>query len=118
MKTVYLALPYSHEDERVRESRFIAANMAAAKLYESGYNVFSPISHSHPISIFMDNSNDSSFWTSVDEFWQSRCDYLFILALPGWDESIGIKKEINTADKNGQKIFFIDPGTGEVSDEV
>ena len=121
MKTVYLGIPYSHTDAYVRHCRFHAANRAAARLYEMGYNVLSPISHSHPISLYMQNSNDSDFWTSVDDYWQRQCDELIILTLDGWRESVGLKKEINLALQFGQKVFFMDYDTMEISnfsDEV
>ena len=42
---VYLAVPYSHPDTAIRELRFYEANVAAAKLMQVGWLVFSPISH-------------------------------------------------------------------------
>jgi len=80
-----------------------------------GYNVFSPISHSHPISLYMDNSLDSEFWTSVDEHWQKKCDKLILLTLPGWKESVGLKKEYLIAIEIGQPILFMDPMTYETT---
>jgi len=121
MKTCYLGLPYSHPSRKVRWRRFNAANRAAAHLFSLGYNCLSPISHSHPISLHMDNSQDSEFWTAVDEYWQRQCDELIILTLDGWRESVGLKKEINLALQFGQKVFFMDYDTMEISnfyDEV
>jgi hypothetical protein len=46
----YLACPYSHQDSWRRIARFRAANKAAAELLLAGVNVYSPISHSHPLT--------------------------------------------------------------------
>lgn len=46
----YLACPYSHPDRDVRQRRFDQVNAAAAWLILNEQMVFSPISHSHPIS--------------------------------------------------------------------
>ena len=118
MKTVYLGIPYSHTDAYVRHCRFHAANRAAARLYEMGYNVLSPISHSHPISLYMQNSNDSDFWTSVDDYWQRQCDQLIILTMTGWQESKGLGREIDLAVSIGQQVFFMDPFTHELEGPI
>lgn len=46
----YLAIPYSHPNSLVRHFRFQQANIAAAALLNAGEQVFSSISHSHPIA--------------------------------------------------------------------
>ena len=61
-KKIYLAIPYSDPDPEVRKGRFELVNRMAVELLEEGFNIWSPISHSHPISLYMDNSNDSDFW--------------------------------------------------------
>ena len=114
MITVYLGLPYSHPQKKVMKSRFNAANKAAAHLIKNGFNCLSPISHSHPISQHLNNSDDSAFWTAVDEYWQRQCDQLIILTIPGWRESLGLKKEIKLAMEIGQKVFFMDPDSYEI----
>ena len=48
---IYLACPYSHPDNNVREHRFKMANRAAAKLMGEGHIIYSPISHTHPIAV-------------------------------------------------------------------
>ena len=118
MKTCYLGLPYSSPSRRVRWKRFNEANKAAAHLFSIGYNVLSPISHSHPISLYMDNSQDSEFWTTVDEYWQRQCDELIVLTLDGWRDSVGLEKEINLAMSIGQKVFFMEPETHEITDVI
>ena len=40
---VYIALPYSHEDQRVQKWRYQRACRAAAKLVEGGIAVYSPL---------------------------------------------------------------------------
>jgi hypothetical protein len=57
----------------------------------------------------MDNSNDSAFWVSVDEYWQRHCDVLFVLKIEGWDKSAGARREMDLAEKIGQPMFFLNP---------
>lgn len=47
---VYLATPYTHDDEAVEEERFERVSIIAGHLMNQGYIVYSPISHNHPIA--------------------------------------------------------------------
>ena len=97
---IYICSPYSHPDPAVREERFNAVCKYAAKLMVKGHNVFSPISHSHPISLHMDNSLDHDFWLKQDlSFLERWADEVWILMLPGWLESKGIALEMETAER-------------------
>lgn len=111
MVKIYLACPYTHDDTDVMEQRFEDANKAAAYFLKLGFNVLSPISHSHPISQYMGNSQDSKFWCDVDEEWQRHCDALYVLKVDGWDKSSGVRREIDLALTTGQPIVWVDPNT-------
>lgn len=95
----YLASPYSHEDPAVRESRFHAACRKAAELMLAGDVVFAPIAHSHPISeqMPMGKATDHELWMSQDLPILRRCDRLLVLMLPGWDQSRGVREEMEVA---------------------
>lgn len=104
-KRIYLASPYSSQDSAVRQDRYEEACKKAAELMSQGYNVFSPIAHSHPISQHIGNGLDHDFWLSQDlSFLESWADEMWVLMLPGWEESIGIWKEVNFATEKGIKI--------------
>ena len=80
---IYLACPYWHEDKKIRRSRFQSANIAAAELMEDGYVVFSPLSHSVPISKYT-GDQDHNFWMRQDLPMLELCDEMWILPLDGW----------------------------------
>ena len=94
--TVYLAAPYSHADPRVRAERFEAANRAAAALMRAGFNVCSPISHSHPISQ-CGVPGDWSRWELLDRWMLRHCDEVVVLTLDGWEASKGVQAELAIA---------------------
>ena len=104
MKKIYLAIPYSHSFEYMRELRFEIANQEAARLMAEGYIVFSPISHSHPIAVQCNLPKDYEFWKQFDEAFIDWCDELHIVCAPGWKESRGVAREIKYAKKQGKVI--------------
>jgi len=65
---IYLACPYSHPLEGVREARFRAANVVAANLMAEGHVVYSAISMSHPIAVENNLGLDWDFWRPNDVY--------------------------------------------------
>jgi nucleoside 2-deoxyribosyltransferase len=106
---VYLACPYSHptckEWERVR---FDLANIAAMTLINAGYIVFSPISHSHPVSSTQPAERNSYvLWLGQDVHFMEWADKCVVLTLPGWLDSHGVKWEIEWFTKNQKPIDYV-----------
>jgi nucleoside 2-deoxyribosyltransferase len=99
---VYLASPYSHEDEAIREMRFNAVALATAYMMDIGYVVYSPIVHSHVVAEYLDNALDHQFWLTQDASHISTCNKLVVYKLEGWKKSFGVTWEIGFA--NGLNI--------------
>jgi len=98
MIKVYLACPYFHKDENIRNERFEEVCRKAGELMEMGYVVFSPISHNHPIKKFIKSDNDNwQFWKKQDFRFIEWCDEFHILCLDGWKESNGVNSELDFA---------------------
>ena len=107
-KLVYLATPYSHADEEVKERRFKEASAMAAQLMEAGYLVFCPIAHSHPIEYYgMPDLKSGDWWLRQDFAILKHCDILMVYEMPGWNISYGVKKEIEFAKEHGIPIKYI-----------
>ena len=113
---VYLACPYSHPDRKVREQRFVAANIAAALLMtDRGEAVFSPISHTHPIAKDGALPLGWEFWSWYDRAVLSVCHKVYVLQLPGWQQSCGVAAETAIATEMGLPIEYLGrPWIGDV----
>jgi len=109
-KLVYLAIPYTWN----KKVSFEIANKVSAILMESGYNVFSPISHSHNIDYYISIKTDFNFWMEQDLCILDKCDKLVVVRINGayGDELIknspGCQKEINLAKKLNLPIETLD----------
>jgi nucleoside 2-deoxyribosyltransferase len=104
---IYLASPYSHPDLLVREARFAAACLATAELVRAGRPVFSPIVQSHPLAQ-LGLPTDWSFWKRIDEACLRRCDAVFVLTIDGWQQSVGVRAEIEIATAQGKPVHYLE----------
>lgn len=109
----YLASPYSHADYEVEEERYKAVTRAAAWLIkEKGWNVFSPITHSHPLRILGGLKGNFDFWKRFDTEYLSVARRLVVLQIPGWEESVGVTAEIDIATAQGTEVLFMQEAFG------
>lgn len=116
MRKIYLASPYSHPSPCVRINRWNAVCRAAGELMNAGNIVFSPIAHSHPIAVQCDLPTGWDFWHAFDRAFIEWADAVVVLQLPGWENSVGIKAEIEIAAEIGKPVEFMAPvKAGEVA---
>lgn len=111
MKTVYIASPFTHEDPNVQEDRFFDVTCVAADLTEKfGYAFILPITQSHMMSKAnpkLDGKFD--FWEKIDLTFVSKSDEVWVVMLDGWENSVGVSREIEFAKSNNIPVRYIDP---------
>ena len=91
---LYLACPYSHDDESVRRRRYHLACRAAAKLMQSGIVVFSPLANSVPAVEFGGLELNHHGFMQLDLAILRRCDEMLVITLDGWQKSLGVQQEL------------------------
>lgn len=107
---IYLASPYSHPDESVRQERFKLACMAAAALLRRGHRVFCPIAHSHPIAVIGGiDPLDYPLWARQDAGFLREARALVVLTIDGWRESRGVSEELAYARQRNKPIGYMSP---------
>lgn len=107
---VYVAGPYSHFDDDIRQQRYHRLTDYASFLTLEGFCVFSPITHSHPMSYCgLDGGYD--YWQSIDRRIILGCSELHVVTMTGWAESKGVNDEIYWATINNVPITLINPET-------
>ncbi len=105
---IYLAVPYSDPNPKLRAFRFEQVNYVAGKMMSAGELVLSPISHSHPIALAVDLPKEWQFWEKTCKAWMSVCYKLVVLRLPGWEKPVGVTAEIKLAKELGLTIDYVD----------
>lgn len=96
MKKVYIAIPYTG----MELSSYRQANLAAVMAMRMGYNPYSPISHSHPLTLH-GAPGDWDFWHRIDTDWLEVCQELWVIVPREGAEwvhnSKGVMAEMNYA---------------------
>lgn len=106
---VYVATPYS-KFERGIDAAFLEACRLTAELVKLGIAAYSPIAHSHPVAIHGGiDPYDYKVWLPLNAAMIPRCDALCVMTMDGWDQSYGVKLEIQTFKDLGKPVYFLSP---------
>lgn len=105
----YLASPYTR-DTRSLVAAFQDICRIAARLHSAGIYCYSPIAHLHSFAVYgeLDPLN-LTLWLPHNQMMMDRCDCLIVAQMPGWDESDGIKGEVEYFEKVKKPIFDLEP---------
>ena len=108
---VYLATPYGWGNNKGLIAKIVhwwrnrKVTKVAAYWIGKGYNVFSPITLTHPISKFV--TLEHAEWLACDFQWIDACDELWVLCQPGWQKSDGVRQEVVYARDNDKEVVFL-----------
>lgn len=106
---IYLASPYSDPDPEVRAQRYLTVREETARLMREGVHVFAPIVYGHPL-VEAGAPDDREFWMAFDEAMIAKCHELWVLEVPGWEQSVGVVQEIRWAYRFDIPIRFLTRG--------
>lgn len=112
---VYLASPYTSKDPNATNSELVQAHRAeqvsavAAALSVHGINIYCPIAHGHAMNRYASIGPGWKYWEKLGLRMLKCCDQLWVLMLPGWEDSEGVKAEIAEAERLGIPVAYINP---------
>ena len=110
---IYLASPYTLNgtaDETEMQKRYEQVTRCAHMLMAMGMNVFSPITHSHAVqSVRWPLSINTGEWLQIDFAYLRHAHGMAVLMLDGWQNSIGVTREIEFCRKHYIPIMFLQP---------
>lgn len=104
MKKVYIAIPYTGNEEE----SFKLANKAAGDVISEGNIPFSPISMTHPIAIECDIKGNWEVWEEIDYSFLDWCDEVLVINYDNemTENSVGVQAEIAYAKKIGKDVKY------------
>ncbi len=116
-KMIYICSPYSGKSKYkfvnyfIRLFRFRKITKIIGQLQDLyPYAFIGPITQSHLTAKYMKNQGTSfKSWELRDLTYIHHCNEVWVIMLPGWDESKGILEELNYSIKHCIKVKHIDP---------
>lgn len=103
---IYLASPYTSTQSVVMEYRFQVVENYACQMIKDGLTVFSPIMHWHTAAQIYGLPKDFVFWRDYSLSMLSKADQVVVLMIDGWEESKGVKAEIEYAQANNIPVRY------------
>jgi hypothetical protein len=108
LELIYLAAPYSHPDNKVVEERMAAVCRVDAVLMDRGTFTFSPLLK-HFVKGYANLPGDWNYWQDFCRVTLPKCSHVYVLALDGWEESVGVREEIKLAELLKIPVFLCGP---------
>lgn len=110
---VFISTPYSHTDKSIQIERFeLTCNMVAILLNQGKFPI-SPIVHGHP-TVQYGVRGDWEFWRDYCCEFIKSCHTVYVGDIYGWDESTGVKGEIEVAKSLNKEVYLINHKTAEI----
>lgn len=104
---VYLASPYSDESGFVQSVRHKEAEFQIAQMMNDGLLAFSPIVHCHHLAMMHHLPATFDFWQNYCLGMLNNASELWVLMLPGWENSTGVQAEIKYAQSLNMPIYYL-----------
>lgn len=101
---IFIACPYWHENEKIRDYRREKAIQYSTKLMKRGILNYSPLSYTKR---YKDDNTKEGYWIKHGLRLVDACDQIHVLCLDGWEKSAGVKGEIERGVKNGAEIRYV-----------
>jgi len=91
------------------DANFQLANYRASRLLILGYNIYSPISHTHPIHRACPEflaRHEHEIWYHLDIAFVENANFAGIILCPGWEESKGCLLEKKWFEEHNLPILY------------
>jgi hypothetical protein len=99
---IFISSPFSSPLPAVQQARYERVMEFTSIMLGSGYQVFSPIVYCVPMAQRFNLPGDAAHWAKFNIEFLRQSEAMFLLQLPGWDQSKGVQMEMRLA-----KTLFI-----------
>lgn len=110
LASVYSLRPEGINDEQHKElmqQRYEYAMKRTAEYIKGGLFMFSPITHCHPMALQHELPKDFEFWKRFDHQFLNKCDAVYVLMMPHWEDSTGVQNEIKYATLHDIPVVYV-----------
>jgi Domain of unknown function (DUF1937). len=106
---IYIACPYTDESSVIQEQRYAESCRAASLLMRAGIAVYNPLAQT-VTAIAAGLSLTYEKYLELDTEALSRCSEMIVLLLPGWENSVGVHREMEVAAKLQKRVTLVPEG--------
>lgn len=103
---IFVSCPYTDEDPVVIEGRMAVVYNQVAKLARLGHIPVSPLLM-HTVNTHYHLPKDWDFWGRYSIELLAQCGAMVVLMVKGWEESVGVKAEVEYAQAHNIPITYI-----------
>lgn len=109
MRLIYLGSPYTHTLRKIRKARVAKVREALAYFANNAKNLclYSPISHWAGVAEDHELPHDFTFWVQQDFHMIRQSTALWVLTVPGWKQSYGLRQEIEFASDLKKPVLYV-----------
>lgn len=107
-KLTYIAIPYTDKNKEVINQRIERFCEIDSILNLNGVLTVSPILKHLLFSYNKKLPTDWNFWKNLSYRLLSSSDILLVIKLDNWENSVGVKAEIDYANSNDIPIFYFE----------
>ena len=108
--SVYSLNPDGRDKEamnKLMEKRWKYVMKRTSEFLKEGVILFSPIAHCHELALRHGMPKTFSFWEHLDFGYIEASSHVWVLMMPGWQDSVGVSAEIKEAHRTGKTVRFI-----------
>ena len=91
---IYLGSPYTHIYDFIQKLRYMEVMRAVHALHQNNIYTFSPILYLHCLVKSFNKESGVDTWIEFDSTFLNRSDGFLVYKLPGWEHSLGLRKEL------------------------
>lgn len=103
---IYLASPYSHENFVIVNARYRDTQDFVARHLAAGRFIYSPIVYAHPLAVRHNLPTSAEWWWAFNKTMIDHCDMIWVLCLRDWENSRGVRDEIDYAEIIGKLVKY------------
>ena len=105
---IYLASPFSHPSDAVRNHRYLEARRFTIDALLNGVAIFSPIVYGKDMETAVGTAFEP--WQGLNDVMIRSCEAVWVLCLEDWIKSRGVRHEIEFAHSLSKPVYFFAPG--------
>lgn len=105
---IYVAAPFTSESPVTQSWRHERTCEFVSRMLSQGFHAFSPVCYCLPIAERNGWPTDAGRWHQFNMDVLRRCEAMYILQLPGWQNSKGVTIEIKTCVILGMAMVHYD----------